>query len=1678
MGANQNKNMINMISRATASVKNKAKSAIALTYLRKGRKRIEPVFLSSSVKRKQREEAQRIHAQARERLRSIIREFQDSRRKTTGLSSKRIKGGSRLSKVESGLVNDMEEAHYQAGGVVTGAVMAAGAGVALAAHRITTDVSKVTTDASALISNANEVVSNLANKVERPIMNASSLLEQLENALKAFVENVQRWGGFMWKVALGGIIMWLLNKWGVSPAVTAMLYAFVLKIAPELVSHLFGKEEAQAQSGVSSMATFISMVCTCWIPGRDVKSVTGEFMKRVSHFPRATEGLETFLTKVLETCEKFVNFVMRRSEDNLIRLTSKTNAFQLWTEQTIKYVRHIAKEVTLNMADLQKIREHYLMGFGFYEVLVTETSKRELKMWMEKLALALRPHEGALSKMANVRPMPACVMLGGQSGVGKTSLIRFMASMTLLLSGEVTASEALSHLWQKGTTQFWNGWVGQKCLVIDDAFQVKGKPGDMDSEAMQLIRAIGNWAYPLNFADVDSKGKFYLNTPLVVGTTNCANVKDEWKPFLTQPEALVRRFQFAYWVELNGAYADEHGRFDYNKVRLIVNQRVRDILERTAKGEKFTTDQIMDIVPWEAWNIKPHNFCGDVRTQVDQSGIKNLVRTVADTIRDRKKANEEEIKDLDDILSLIERVQRNADVPAEEGSFESVVLEAGGDRLSRHSCDSINIDMAELSSHLREPELVTGGCDTWEKGVQDVEDDTSSCMDEIPTLRPFSPDGAVFETSPEYHAALRTGESRHFRLITDMKDCLMSWAHRTYEMAFLGFAREDFTFGKAMKHLCITLVIGFVIQMAKTAACFLGKIIAGLFGWRPETKECTVEEQSNAGNGVKTKGASKFTFVTADKILPPVAEYQVGTPPQEGCGDKVYNNTFKAVLTNGSEEYILGQFIGVGSDVFIFPKHFLRDMRNRCDGWKVTFYHARASSQYTLEMTVAQFLGLHIAEVADYDIAAVAFGRFGIKSTKNITHLFLPQEVINRKMRHNNTQVNLHVFNWDVKDGKVLKQRDRLSSATCESVQSIRTEQGDVLNGIVKYRAPTRSGDCGAPLILTEESGACVLGFHSAGRTVGGIREGFSTVVSQEAVLALFQRVRSYSDWFGHNDVREITEAEEAAVAQSGITGGSVHAIGMLTRPVSQATMTKLKPSLMQAEKVLGEPISAPAHLRPVTVGDMLVLPMQKGIEAYQSPQVCMDPTILEPVVDMAMRRHWEATTHHYKGVLTFEEALSPPDDIKLKPINRKTSPGFKYRDCVTARTPGKTFALGYEGDIDFTKEHFVNAFGDPDWRYVNAGLEKVHTDVQECIYHAEKNVRLTHLCVDFLKDELRPLEKVASVSTRVISGTEMDYTIAVRMYFGAFMAASFATHTRNGMAPGINHYTEWAVLAEELLSKGTAIFDGDFSRFDAGEQPWIHEAILQYINRWYRQSPTWTEQEERVRNILWLDLVHSRHITGSHSSLNVVVQWNKSLPSGHPLTTIVNSMYSLITIAGCYVSVTSSYDMWDHCCVVTFGDDNITSVSEQRRDVFNQVSVASEMKTLFNLDYTAGNKSGTLVPYTDIHNVTFLKRSFAEDEPSNSLIANTPFVGWVAPLDPNSFLYEGYWYKNARAPMEDLKDRLNHTLGELALHPSHMWDEYAPKICSWADKNNISLDSRDRVSCRHNIKTRFDVWF
>jgi hypothetical protein len=431
----------------------------------------------------------------------------------------------------------------------------------------------------------------------------------------------------------------------------------------------------------------------------------------------------------------------------------------------------------------------------------------------------------------------------------------------------------------------------------------------------------------------------------------------------------------------------------------------------------------------------------------------------------------------------------------------------------------------------------------------------------------------------------------------------------------------------------------------------------------------------------------------------------------------------------------------------------------------------------------------------------------------------------------------------------------------------------------------------------------------------------------------------------------------------------------------------------------------------------------------------------------VAMKPLADKTINSDRSIYTFDQSILGIPTRKFRSIPRSTSAGYPY--VLETKATGKKAFFGSDPDYDLTREECVQLRERADY-------------IIQC---AKRGVRLAVVYMDFLKDELRSPAKVQAVATRLISSAPLDYVVVWRMYFGAFSSEVMHFNVECGMAPGVCSYSDTSKLVDAMSAKGDKCFDGDFKGFDASEQPCVHEVALDYINQWYDDGP----ENALVRKVLWMDLVHSRHIGGKGYDQTHIYQWNKSLPSGHPFTTIINSMYSLFCLVAAYISITGDkVNFWEFVSAVTYGDDNIVNVSDKVVGVYNQVTVSKALAKEFSLIYTSGDKTGDMVPFKPMIELTFLKRGFRYEGHR-----------WLCPLDINSFLFTHYWGCNRKCELNIMVDVLENALHELSMHPIELWEKYAPllKECLVVLGKTPKL-VYSRQSYLESVLSRVDSWY
>lgn len=1517
----------------------------------------------------------------------------------------------------------------------------------------------------------------------------AAFTDEIKSKVTKFVQFIQTKCGILFPIVLAFIVIHILKMLDV-PGKFVKTICFLFgpffpkEYEPALIEVQSGLEDTKFSS-VPFLLNIVTIFCGL---GGDLKKWTGEIGKRVSFSEKTTSGFAHIIENALDLFEKCANIFLRKLGKQEISLLHTIDKDMKEWDLACTNMIDILRSGKPTMAELQVAAQILHTGQFNRTQFCTKENARWFERKLDALTSALQPHMGATDIKANFRPKPTCLMLGGGSGVGKTSMVAIVSLISLVLSGTLDDERkamtntmlsklmvdaldcekpeglsmgkiALLNTWQKGCSQYWNGYIGQKCYVMDDCFQIKPKSGEPDCEPMEIIRQGSSWACPLNMADLAGKGKFYFTSPLIIGTTNCKNIQSLCADVLTCPEAVTRRITHGYWIYVKPEWK-KHGTqyLDYTKMRKAFESKLRIQAARAKASEKIEIDDIMSCFPWEAWHCIPHDFAReapneDVRCE-PALNLKDVVISVADSIRSTREGHECEVSDnllmadlLADVMSAFEEqsgIRSYITDCAHDDEYEEILYMPLAEPVMRQRnafVERLKMIFWALPNYLETL--------AWNMG------------NFLPTVIFDSFKGSYYQTTSQFMDEVVAAGSPDDWFYEHEGEIFFDGIPHDGPLAYIFAAMKLFTVYKMLKFMLFLIeeVCKFIMYLVEQIVRVIGTVITFPF------RKKRVQKQSNIKETIK-----KSQRVEIDRPILQ-SSFTVEPPPTNSI---YYNNSMKMIFrpTMDSNFQSVGQILFVTQRVAIMPHHFRRDLEANINGY-VEFVNLSFAPASVLAYSVSDFLAFphHVVKSSANEYVDMEYVKFpssaqpaGIKpidkripKREQLGRIFGARSPIIMQLDRARNKVSEHDGETCYKVHKYISGARVLTSNFCEKELLPLSNGRDFMHNIFSYipSEETLKGDCGAPICTSSGDlwgNQNLFGIHVGKLGNKGIASYFCKEDVDEAIKLLDNLSDNFFDDLSNRGInlRAPTEVEVQSAVDSGLIGGSIVPIGIVDKGLNMATVSNIQKST--AFGIFGDAPSRPAILHPVVVGEEKIFPMSKAMEAYQSPMEYKKLDKMPVVLSMATQKHFEATKDATRAIFTFEEAVEGKQGLKIKSIARNTSCGYPYR---LDHANGKKEFFGFDDEFVYDSQPCVD----------------LRVRVNQIIESAKKGVRLSHIFADFLKDELRPHAKVDAVATRAISSAPLDYVVAVRMYFGAMLAAFFDSNVHSGMAPGINHYTDWWKLARNLLQPGGKVFAGDFKRFDASEQPYIHNEILRYVNIWYKlNNKEWKPEDDLIREVLWMDLTNSRHLTGLSNNLNLVTEWNKSLPSGHPLTTFVNSFYSLITLTYCYVHLTGDHrDMWKHAYICTFGDDNVVGVDDQTATIFNQRTVSNAMMELFSLTYTSDKKDAELIETETINDITFLKRRFvkAVDVPG----------GWIAPLEPDSFKYMVYWNRNKRDPIGDTHNNVELTLGELSLHDQSFWDELYPELARWCIEHGRVPQYIDREAARQSTLSRTEVW-
>lgn len=559
-----------------------------------------------------------------------------------------------------------------------------------------------------------------------------------------------------------------------------------------------------------------------------------------------------------------------------------------------------------------------------------------------------------------------------------------------------------------------------------------------------------------------------------------------------------------------------------------------------------------------------------------------------------------------------------------------------------------------------------------------------------------------------------------------------------------------------------------------------------------------------------------------------------------------------------------------------------------------------------------------------------------------------------------------------------------------------------VVRGGYEYAAETEEGDCGSPLVLSNQRLlGKIAGIHVAGASSSTDCSSLSTAVNQTMIKRGLSQVLEY---------RAQLKLELPYNGTPELPNGNFVPIGKYPKHLPSPSKTMYSHSPIHEKFSKFKPSTKrPACLKPKLVDGELVNPLMKGLSKCGVTSPTVDKKLLKRCVTALSSFYKRGREQTVRRPLTVEEIIRGRDDDPfITSINRKSSAGVPW--CFdTSGKPGKQKWLGK--DEDFIVDN-----------------PELMAKLQERLLKAKCGERVETIWADTLKDELRPNHKVDAAKTRVFSAGSMDYVLFMRQYYLPFFAHMMRQRIDNFSAVGINPFdVDWTRLAEKLRSKGIKVIAGDYENFDGTQLAIFLWAVLEIINNVEDDG----EENKRIREVIFAEIVNSIHLHG-----NNLYAWTHSLTSGNPGTAIINTLYNVLVTMYVFCKCTGlpPTDFFKYVYMIAFGDDNALCISDLVIDRFNQVTMAEEFSKI-GMKYTDETKTGNMVPFRTLEDINFLKRKFRKDP---------VLMRYVAPLELDTVLEMTMWVTNSNDPITLCKSNIDRAYHELAIHGPDVFDKWS----------------------------------
>lgn len=369
------------------------------------------------------------------------------------------------------------------------------------------------------------------------------------------------------------------------------------------------------------------------------------------------------------------------------------------------------------------------------------------------------------------------------------------------------------------------------------------------------------------------------------------------------------------------------------------------------------------------------------------------------------------------------------------------------------------------------------------------------------------------------------------------------------------------------------------------------------------------------------------------------------------------------------------------------------------------------------------------------------------------------------------------------------------------------------------------------------------------------------------------------------------------------------------------------------------------------------ISPYNKGLRKMSKQRFAVSRVLLRRVI--------KSLSDHIVSGLKAEGISLKPYGIDYAINGDPHNPNFRRMNASTAPGYGWTGVKGDHFPIESTDHPIFGVYAKPTPKLVSAVESLLSTwskgETADCRYNVA------------LKDEARSVEKCKNGSTRLFYVQSVDSVVAMRMLYGSFFSLFPSHQELFHCAVGINMHTESDRLWKSFLSFDGFAGDFDYEGFDVSGCPDVTWAAMSCIHDimfklgYPREMKTILEScaTELLSPVLVM--------------LGEVMTVAGLQPSGMYATAELNSFKNTIMLMLCWYSseTLSKFDFFTDFFHYTYGDDVFYKVSPQASIGFNNCIYAKFCKDTFNMNVTTASKSHDMPPFTEVNDISFLKRKF-----------------------------------------------------------------------------------------------------